>query len=202
MMNIDKKATIGSILNALKIEGVKTGDVAKAIEGISEKPFRNALKKAGYSFSNSGKRGWFFNGEGEEPLDKSIFDFVTKKSPVKTKNVPPQKKETVESEVKETKEKKLETETSIQFTQNEIKMIKDILKKREVAQQQTQTGDSFYERIRSVPQDDKTRKTIVIDKTIGKRLDDFCANERVNKSDVLYLALIDFLEKYEDKKDT
>jgi predicted transcriptional regulator len=48
-----------------------------------------------------------------------------------------------------------------------------------------------------LPQNDKTRKRIVIDRVIDKRLDEFCEAERINKSDVLHLALADFLEKYE-----
>ena len=74
--NIDEKSTIGSILDALKVEGVKTGDVAKVIKGISEKPLRNALKQAGYEFQNKVPKGWYFIGEGEQPLNHSIFDYV------------------------------------------------------------------------------------------------------------------------------
>ncbi|MGM0878463.1 MAG: hypothetical protein ACQEWV_28145 [Bacillota bacterium] len=68
-MKVDQKASIRSILKVLAQEEVKTGDVAKQIPGISEKPFRNALKEAGYEFRNSGQKGWFFIEEGEEPLE-------------------------------------------------------------------------------------------------------------------------------------
>ncbi|MGM0877433.1 MAG: hypothetical protein ACQEWV_22540 [Bacillota bacterium] len=62
----------------------------------------------------------------------------------------------------------------------------------------TQTNElNLYDRVKQLPQSDKTRKTIVIDRVIGKRLDGFCETERINKSDVLHLALADFLEKYE-----
>lgn len=70
---------IGEILEALKVEGVKVSDVAKTIKGISEKPLRKALKDAGYHFSNSGVKGWHYIGEGDEPLDKSIFDYAKKR---------------------------------------------------------------------------------------------------------------------------
>ena len=62
----------------------------------------------------------------------------------------------------------------------------------------TQTNEQIlYDRIKQLPQSDKTRKTIVIDRVIGKRLDEFCETERINKSDVFHLALADFLENYE-----
>jgi hypothetical protein len=174
-MSVDQKASIRSILEVLAQEGVKTGDVAKQIPGISEKPFRNALKEAGYEFRNSGQKGWFFIGEDEEPLDKSIFDYVKSSSP--------------------------KVHTPIvheQFTQDEIHMIKEMLKSwQEVAPTTQINKKSLYDRIKHLPKSDKTRKTIVIDHVIGKRLDEFCEAERINKSDVFYLALTDFLEKYE-----
>lgn len=62
----------------------------------------------------------------------------------------------------------------------------------------TQTNElSFYERIKQLSKNEKTRKTIIIDRIIGKRLDMFCEAEKVNKSDILHLALVDFLDKYE-----
>jgi len=67
---------IGEILEAIKTE--KIADLAKRIEGISEKPLRTALKKAGYEFSNAEPKGWHFTGTGEEPLEKSIFEYHTK----------------------------------------------------------------------------------------------------------------------------
>ena len=194
-MSVDQKASIRSILEILAQEGVKTGDVAKQIPGVSEKPFRNALKEAGYEFRNSGQKGWFFIGEGEEPLDKSIFDYVKPSSlKVHTPFTQSNKKFTENN-------KELTNHSPIvheQFTQDEIHMIKEMLKSwQEVAPTTQINGPSLYDRVKQLPQSDKTRKTIVIDSIIGKRLDGFCEAERINKSDVLHLALADFLERYE-----
>lgn len=77
-------------------------------------------------------------------------------------------------------------------------MIKEMLKSWQESPSTTQTNESsLYDRVKQLPQSDKTRKTIVIDRVIGNRLDGFCETERINKSDVLHLALTDFLEKYE-----
>lgn len=194
-MSLDQKASIRSILEVLAQEGVKTGDVAKQIPGISEKSFRNALKEAGYEFRNSGQKGWFFIEEGEEPLEKSIFDYVKPSSPK------------VHTPFTQSNEKFTENNKEFinnspivheQFTQDEIYMIKEMLKSWQKVAPTTQTNEqSLYDRIKQLPQSDKTRKTIVIDRVIGKRLDGFCEVERINKSDVLHLALADFLEKYE-----
>lgn len=194
-MSVDQKASIRSILEALAQEGVKTGDVAKQIPGISEKPFRNALKEAGYEFRNSGQKGWFFIGEGEEPLDKSIFDYVKSSSlKVHTPFIQSNKKFT------ESNKKFIYHSPTVheQFTQDEIHMIKEMIKSWKEVASTTQSDElSLYDRIKQLPQSDKTRKTIVIDRIIGKRLDKFCETERINKSDVFHLALTDFLEKYE-----
>jgi hypothetical protein len=205
-MMIDERATIGSILKALS-EGFKTAEIAKQIAGISEKPLRNALKEAGYEFRNFGQKGWFFVGEGEEPLDKSIFDYVkrsslTKKqsSPKVHKDVTSSNKYPIPSSIKFTEDNTSITPSSPtvhqQFTQDEIRMIREMLKSWQQSAPIQQTEQSLYERIKQLPQGNKTRKTIVIDSEIGKRLDEFCESERVNKSDVLHLALMDFLLKY------
>jgi hypothetical protein len=171
-MMIDERTTIGSILKALS-EGFRTTDIAKRISGISEKTLRQALKAAGYEFRNYGQKGWFFVGEGEEPLDKSIFDYVKRSSPA----------------------------VHQQFTQDEVKMIREMIKSwQQIAPTIQASEQSLHDRIKQLPKGDKTRKTIVIDKVIGKRLDEFCEAEKVNKSDVLHLALEDFLNRYQGVK--
>ena len=56
---------------------------------------------------------------------------------------------------------------------------------------------TLHERIKQLPREEKTRKTIVIDQSIGNRFDVFCEAERLNKLDVLQLALADFMYKFE-----
>ena len=200
--NINDKATIGSILDALKVEGVKTGDVAKAIEGISEKPLRNALKQAGYVFQNKVPKGWHYVGEGEQPLNKSIFDYV-KRGNTKVKDSSPkviQSNTPVNSSNTE-----VTTVSPIvhpQFTRDEVEDLVAMLQEWRMNKAAEQLGikepKAVHDRIKELPQGDKTRKTIVIDKGIGERLDNYCQSEKVNKSDILHLALMDFLDKVEN----
>lgn len=204
---IDEKATIGSILTALRTEGIKTGDVAKAVDGISEKPLRNALKEAGYMFSNKAPKGWHYIGEGVEPTEQSVFDYVKRISP--RVNKPSQTVHTeytpINTEVASGNTEFIPSSSVIhpQFTRNEVSMLMEMLhewKQNKVAEQSgaAQGLKQVHERIKALPQGDKTRKTIVIDKGIGERLDDYCKAERVNKSDILHLALMDFLGTNEE----
>jgi hypothetical protein len=55
--------------------------LAKRIDGVAEKKLGKALKDAGYSFDNRTKV-WSYTGEGEEPLDRNIFDYVNPSSHV------------------------------------------------------------------------------------------------------------------------
>ncbi len=192
---IDEKATLNSILTALRA-GNKAEHIAKTIDGISQKPFLKALKAAGYEYSNKAPKGWHYIGEGTEPIEKSIFDYVNTISPRVNKP-----SHTVHTEV--TRSNKNVTLGSPvihpQFTQNEISMLMEMLyewQQKKVAEQSepVQTLTQVHERIKKLPQGDKTRKTIVIDKLIGERLDSYCKTERVNKSDILHLAIMDFLD--------
>ncbi|HER2174458.1 TPA: hypothetical protein VJS59_001682, partial [Streptococcus pyogenes] len=174
---------------------------------------------------NQAPKGWHFVGEGEKPLDKSIFDYVNKSSSRKKntsqgvhKPVTPSNKEFTGSNEDFTPNNIDFTDSNTndipnspivheQFTQDEIKAIKEMLKSwQQLAPQGQPQGEPYgghyahagnltpvHDRIKALPQGDKTRKTIVIDKGIGERLDEFCKAERVNKSDILHLALMDFL---------
>lgn len=199
--NIDEIATIGSILDALKVEGVKTGDVAKAIDGISEKPLRNALKQAGYEFQNKAPKGWHYVSEGEQPLNKSIFDYV-KQSNTKVKDSSPKViKSNTQMKSSNTEITAVSPIVHPQFTRDEVEdlvaMLQEWRMNKTAEQLGVQEPKGLHERIKQLPIGGKTRKTIVIDKEIGERLDAYCQAEKVNKSDILHLALMDFLNRQE-----
>lgn len=208
---IDERATIGSILNAIRA-GNKAEHIAKAIDGISQKPFLKALKDAGYEYSNKAPKGWHYIGEGAEPIEKSIFDYVNfsssnvKRTSSKV-NKPSQAIHTdfilSNAEVASSNIEVIPNSPVIhpQFTRDEISILAEMIhewKQKKVAEQSgaIQEPKQLHERIKALPQGDKTRKTIVIDKAIGERLDNYCKAERVNKSDVLHLALMDFLDEH------
>lgn len=208
---IDERATIGSILNAIRA-GNKAEHIAKAIDGISQKPFLKALKDAGYEYSNKAPKGWHYMGEGAEPIEKSIFDYVNfSSSNVKrTSSKVNKPSQTVHTEFTLSNAEVASSNIEVipnspvihpQFTRDEISILAEMIhewKQKKVAEQSgaIQESKQLHERIKALPQGDKTRKTIVIDKAIGERLDNYCKAERVNKSDVLHLALMDFLDEH------
>lgn len=193
-MMIDEKATIGSILNAIK-EGNKADQVAKAIEGISQKPFLKALKDAGYAYNNKAPRGWHYIGEGEEPLDKSIFDYVNPSSPRVMKGSEGVKSSSPNEVIKGNANVKASSpKIHPQFTLDEFSEIMEMLQEWKLKRGTVQETTQVHERIKRLGKGSKTRKTIVIDETIAKQLDDYSESENVNKSDIIHLALIDFFK--------
>lgn len=193
-LEIDERATIGSILEAIR-SGNKAEHVAKAINGISQKPLLRALKDAGYMYSNKIPKGWHYVGEGEQPLNKSIFDYV-KQGNTKVKSSSPK---VIQSNTPVNSSNTEFTSVSPivhpQFTRDEVEDLVAMLQ--EWRMSKAVEHRAVYERIKQLPQGDKTRKTIVIDKGIGERLDNYCKAEKVNKSDILHLALMDFLDRNE-----
>ncbi|MCY9549982.1 hypothetical protein [Lysinibacillus xylanilyticus] len=202
---INERATIGSILKAIR-DGNKVEHIAKAIDGISQKPLLSALKEAGYVYSNKAPQGWHYVGEGAEPTEKSIFEYVNASSSnVKHTTKVNKLSQTIHTDFTlNNTEVASSTEVSpviqFQFTLNEMTDLGEMLQEwrmkkmtepLEVSQKPKQV--QVHERIKKLPQGNTTRKTIVIDKTIGKRFDEYCKAERVNKSDILHLALLDFL---------
>jgi len=184
-MGTNEIATVGSILTALKDSNIS--DVAKQIDGISKDPLSSALNAAGYKYRSATPRGWAFVGDGDEPLDKSIFDFVKPKSLAKKSHSQPV------TEVVTTDSHAIHG----QFTKDEVLAIKEMLKSRQESAPAVEMEPTLHERIKQLPREEMTRKTIVIDQNIGNRFDVFCEAERLNKSDILQLALADFMDKFE-----
>jgi hypothetical protein len=83
---------IGEILELVKTD--KIADIAKREDvHLSEKPLRIALKSAGYEFRNSGQKGWYFIGEGDESsvLEQSIYEYSKAKAEANVSTNKPKK---------------------------------------------------------------------------------------------------------------
>ncbi|HES8073955.1 TPA: hypothetical protein VPA43_001798 [Streptococcus pyogenes] len=74
---------IKEILDAIK-QGKTLAEIGKDI-GVGKEKLSASLKNAGYSFNR--KDGWFFSGQGEQPVDKDYTEFIkgVKKANVSTK---------------------------------------------------------------------------------------------------------------------
>lgn len=59
-------------------------------------------------------------------------------------------------------------------------------------------GDAIelYERTRSIEKGERDRKTYVVDKALSQQFDELAARVNLDKSDLLALALTDFIQRY------
>lgn len=183
--------------------GKKAAALAKEL-GLADKRFRGELKKIGFEYSNSTK-AWGGDGESQQYLDKSIFDYVPPKGNRGVKPKSPDdapkviKTAQMTSQVSDVNSPKSNIKREREFTSEQILALKEIANQFINEQAEETHRERLHKRIIKLPNEDMTRKTVVINKAIGDRLDAFAGKMKFNKSDILSLALLDFLERYEDE---
>lgn len=185
--------------------GTKAAVLAKEL-GLADKRFREELKKLGFEYSNSTK-AWDGDEESEKYLDKSIFDYVPPKgnrgvkpkSPINNPKVV--KKTQITSRNSNINSPSSNMDGEFNFTKEQILALKEIANQFINEQAEETHRERLHKRIIKLPNEDMTRKTVVINKAIGDRLDTFAGKMKFNKSDILSLALLDFLERYEDEEE-
>lgn len=181
--------------------GTKAAALAKEL-GLADKRFRGELKKIGFEYSNSTK-AWGGDEESQKYLDKSIFDYVPPKGnrgvKPKSPNDEPKviKSTQVTSRVSNINSPKSNIKGESEFTSEQILALKEIANQFINEQAEETHRERLHKRIIKLPNEDMTRKTVVINKAVGDRLDVFASKTKFNKSDILSLALADFLDRYE-----
>lgn len=184
--------------------GTKAAVLAKEL-GLADKRFREELKKLGFEYSNSTK-AWDGDEESEKYLDKSIFAYVPPKGnrgvkPKSSINNPKVVKKTqITSQNSNVNSPNSNINSELNFTQEQILALKEIANQFINEQAEETYRERLHKRIIKLPNEDMTRKTVVINKAVGDRLDAFASKMKFNKSDILSLALNDFLDRYEDEE--
>jgi hypothetical protein len=82
--------------------------------------------------------------------------------------------------------------SELSFTSDEIAILKKIAKD----SMNKPKENSLLARISGLEKGQKTRKTIVINHKVGELLDQFAEQSRFNKSDLLEIAILDLIERY------
>ncbi|MCY8938084.1 hypothetical protein [Peribacillus frigoritolerans] len=204
---------IKEVLDDLLITGNTIAKIAKEKVGIGEKKLKEALHNAGYEYRNSGQKGWYYVGDGEEPLYKSVFEFIPK--PTKGRKVKQtshagisnvkQNSHTGVSNVNEnsqpilldvnngrSKGERIHTE----FTPEEVAILKELIRDYVLEDQQDSPKDELYQRVVTLEKGKKVRKTIVINEGVGALLDRFTNQQKFSKSDLIEVAILDLVNKY------
>ncbi|MEH7539761.1 hypothetical protein CN939_28410 [Bacillus thuringiensis] len=195
---------IGDVLKALVT--TKSAVLAKEI-GIGEKKLRDTLRSVGYEYRNSGDKGWHFVGEGDQPLERDIQDFIN----VRKTRV--QRKGNVQRTVKVSTEDEIYNAltphevSALRDMINEWGTIKDAINtvattRKGVAETSHSINDLYIRVKQEIEPQKKMRKTLNVNEGVGKALDEFAEKFRLDKQDIVELALYDLFAKYgENYKD-
>lgn len=188
------------IVARLNNERINADVIAKELD-IPVKPFRNALKSLGYEYSQRTKQ-WAYTSEGDEPAGIDIKELVSNNKrrtpsdaskPSDNTNTAPRRKKTATKNTED---------AEAPFTPEEVRAIRELLGRSTVdyGEQTAVTPglDDIHTRIVGLNPERKTsRKTIFISEDVAEQYDSFAKRNRINnKSDIVELALIDFMNKY------
>jgi hypothetical protein len=189
---------IGELLDTLSQTGNTVASVAKGKVGIGEKKLKEALHAAGYEYSNQKPKGWNYVGEGEAPLHKEILDYVTKSNKPVIKGAQQSNKRVGKvSQPSETVSNASMSESNksgeLYFTSAEITALKDMAQEYLTGQSDQTDRDRLHLRIMKLEKESRKRKTVVMSESVAERFDDFADKMKFNKSDLLELAVMDFL---------
>lgn len=173
----------------------KINTLAKHIK-LPEKKLRNALISVGCAYDNSLKR-WTTSSVIEQDLNKSLSELVGE---LKSATNDIQMNSNKTTTIVEVKNNDLTT-VQQDFTLEEIK----ILKKMAAAYLEGKTEEkklstnSIHNRVVKELSSDRqtTRKTLFVSKEVVSDLEAFSKRTRLKQSDIVELALKDFLLKYQ-----
>ena len=201
---------IKEILDDLLITGNTIAKIAKEKVRIGEKKLKEALHNAGYEYRNSGQKGWYYIGEGEEPLYTSVFEFIkSNNSHPKVKQTTPIHAFNVNQSSHDLKKDshpipldvnsaRTQDKSSIhtEFTPEERAILRELIREYVLNDQQDSHDDDLYQRVVNLEKGKKVRKTIVINEEVGALLDSFADQQKVNKSNLIEIAILDMVKKY------
>lgn len=180
------------------LQRMENGETLKELAqdmGLNPSTIQRRLKKMGYKYDNSAKL-WKWESDGEPPLN---FDLTSAQIPKRTHTTNEEHKE-----VAKVSQKSAVDSTRDGLKIEEIKLLRMMMKdfkKGQEEKKQPQSNDkerfvSPHHRLKDLSESDKVRKNIFLSTSVNDDFEEFCKRERLQKSDVVELALIDFMEKY------
>lgn len=90
-------------------------------------------------------------------------------------------------------------EDKVTFSVEQLLTLRNFANKQMSDQKNNKCRDELYNKIKGMPDEDMYCTKILIKKSVGHRLDTFANELKLNQSDILSLALTDFLDSYKIK---
>ncbi|AND09788.1 CopG family transcriptional regulator [Bacillus thuringiensis] len=178
----------------MKIEGLiklLKGNTVKVVGkeiGMCDKRLLRGLKNAGYEYSKKSDIGWHFAGQGEAPLKKDIREFIAVADNVKIETT-----DSVFTRKDISEIRKMQSEwVSIKNAVNTLMQQKEKIS----AQKNTNPIHSLYMRNWESGTKEKVSRTVNIDKKVWTKVDTVEDKHRLNRDEIVEIALYEFFEKY------
>jgi len=193
--------TLGEYIEIMNQGTIKAPEAATML-GTSKSNVGRKVKDLNYAYDNSAKK-YYFIGEEEPPNHLTMEEVLNPKGNKKvTKQV--NKSNTIGDVVvncSNTKDeiKKVEPINHYpdnQLTSEELIAIREIIKERNSIGSMGSDVNSLFERVKSIQSNDKKRNTVIVSDSKLKEFKEFAKTQKLNQYDLLYLALDDFMKKY------
>jgi hypothetical protein len=181
---------IKDVINRLN-NGDIVSDVAQELN-ISKDTLNRRLKDWGYEWDNSAKKR-IYKGNEPEPLEINMIEVIkgnkasNLKMDIGNENSAESKDETEQNSPVQKQGNKQVITSNPEFTKEEIVLLKEWIK--ELQKRNDNAGEP------ALPQPgNKVRKTFHIDEDYIAQIDGFAQKHRLNKSDVVHMALHKFFQ--------
>ncbi|MGN7194161.1 CopG family transcriptional regulator [Bacillus mycoides] len=176
---------IEEVLASLKESNAK--EVGKEI-GMCDKRLLKRLKNAGYKHSKKGGIGWYFTGQGEAPLKADIREFIAVADDTKVETTDDVLTKKDISELRKMLSEWGPTKNAV----NTIMQQKEKIS----AHKNINPIYSLYMRIGESGTQEKVSRTVNLDKGICTKIDSVEDKHRLNRDEIVEIALFEFFEKY------
>jgi len=150
----------------------------KELTDYKRKKYKKALKQAGFAYVDK-KIGWAYQDEGEPPLQELLSDYEEKTTTNKNAKV------------------QTSTQENENFTQEEIDTLKQLVSERK-RNIELFSVYKIYDELSKVPTNAETvRSAYNLSKETTERLKKYANERRLPLQDLVELAVINLLDKYE-----
>lgn len=169
-----KATTYGELISLLNSGKTVKQLAAEKLSPYGERKTGALLREANYSYDNTAKL-WQYTGDNEAPDNEPLPTTTAKR-----KQVTP-----------------ASPSLHGDFTPEQIAALIELANERLSHEGDfTNASHSLHTRIAGLHRQAKKRKTVEISQTVSDQFDAFAAHTKFNKSDILELALLDFMERY------
>jgi hypothetical protein len=184
--------TIKDMWNVMQ-QGITKAELARKLSANASTLTQKILDPLGFTYEN---KSWYFKGN-PKCMDLEIMPLLAHKGVPDLSDFIGNDSD-VYSELPSTPEVHASEENTAELTQKEIAELRELLKTVKAGRLHLGEPNDLRTRIKQMNRSEIARKNIKMTKEAGEALDRFCFEEKLDKQDVVSLAILDFIERYRE----